>query len=563
MSILEVDSIILILVRIKHICIAAIFMILAKTIEAQTDNTVGLILNTEDSYNGYTMLAPTSSTNTYLIDNCGYVINIWESDYGPGLAAHLTPWGTMIRSGRINNSFQAGGSGGLIQEFDWDGNVLWQSAVSTFQYQQHHDVKPMSNGNILVLAWEYNSPIDAVLLGRNPELITDDGIWTEMLFEIEPVGTSDYLVKWEWHLKDHLIQDIDSDANNFGIISEHPELVDLNYPHGSLVDLFHANALDYNEERDHIVINSRNYNEFYIIDHSTTTAEAAGHEGGNSGKGGDILYRYGNPATYGRGESEDQKFYHQHGSNWIGDGVYKNSIIVFNNGIDRPQGQFSSVEIVTPTWNGQTYDVGLNSAFGPDNFSFAYVGTPTTDFFSPRISNATVLPNGNILVCNGQIGELFEINQEKEIIWEYINPVLGNSIVQQGDNSPEANVFSTHRYPMDYSGLPVGLISGNPIESNSVYDCEIFEEEVNVFDNVIPGVRLVQNPIADQLIIDNDKSFTLQCSIYDVFGRQVIPTFESYDTRIYYPVDLKSGYYILKTRNETSNSEFTHRFIKG
>ena len=88
---------------------------------------------------------------------------------------------------------------------------------------------------------------------------------------------------------DHLIQDTDPELPNYGVIAEHPELININYanvgsggnhPNG---DWMHLNAIDYNAELDKNIFSSQRLNEFYIIDHSTTTEEAEGHAGGNSG----------------------------------------------------------------------------------------------------------------------------------------------------------------------------------------------------------------------------------------------------------------------------------------
>lgn len=532
---------------------------------SQTGNTVGLITNGVESYNGYTLFSPSNSKDTYLIDNCGELVNSWQSDYNPAMTSHLTVDGNLLRSGRITNTFNAGGSGGIVQLFDWNNDLIWEGILSIdLQYHQHHDVKALPNGNILVLAWEYNSPNEALQLGREVSKISDKGMWTEMILEIKTIGTDDFQVEWEWHMNDHLVQDIDESKINYGILSEHPELIDINFAQAiDPVDRFHANAIDYNEELDQIVINSRNYNEFYIIDHSTTSEEAATHLGGTSNKGGDILYRYGNPATYERGNENSQKFYGQHGTTWITHGQYKNGIIVFNNGIDRPQGSFSSVEIVVPTRNGNQYMLEDNEAYGPESFDFAYVGTPVSTFFSARLSSASVLPNDNILITDGQAGRIFEINQDKNIVWEYINPVIGQNVASQGDNSPLSDVFASERYSVDYSSNFEDLTATGPIELNSVYNCDLENEEVATNYKFLENVNLVENPIYNDIVLTNKDGKSILLQVFDLFGRPVKESVKSNNQMIQTRLDVAAGHYLLRLTDEANNSSQTLRIIKG
>jgi len=81
----------------------------------------------------------------------------------------------------------------------------------------------------------------------------------------------------------------------------------LNYDNGYVGDWTHVNAVDYNTDLDQIIVTSRHLGELYIIDHSTTTNEAAGHTRGNSNLGGDLLWRWGNPQVYR--QIEDQNYY--------------------------------------------------------------------------------------------------------------------------------------------------------------------------------------------------------------------------------------------------------------
>ncbi|MGB2231252.1 MAG: hypothetical protein ACPH1A_08415, partial [Flavobacteriales bacterium] len=88
-------------------------MFFAKDMHSQTSTSVGVLAQTEQSYDGYTLLPVSALTTTYLINNCGEQVHQWESAYKAGLMAYLMPNGDLIRAGKIDNSvFTAGGTGG-------------------------------------------------------------------------------------------------------------------------------------------------------------------------------------------------------------------------------------------------------------------------------------------------------------------------------------------------------------------------------------------------------------------------------------------------------------------
>jgi len=450
----------------------------AAATSCDAGNTVGLNTCDAGTAPGFTLFAPNSSTNTYLIDNDGLLVNSWSSPNRPALSSYLLDDGSLLRTGTIANqnaTFNGGGSGGQIEIQDWDGNQTWlyeySSDTGTDQYLQHHDVERLPNGNVLVIAWELKTQAEAEAAGRDPALIAKGELWPDKIIEVQQTGATTGNIVWEWNVWDHLIQDFDNTKANFGVVADNPQLVDINYTVNSNSDWLHTNGIDYNASLDQIVLSVRNISEIWVIDHSTTTAQAATHTGGTSGRGGDLLYRWGNPQTYDAGVVTDQKLFVQHDARWVETGQPgAGNIMIFNNGQGRPGGNASSVEEITPPLNignNNNYDLTPGLAYGPATTVFTYPTPLDADFFSQNISGAHRLPNGNTLITNGPAGEFREIDSSGSIVWDYISPVTNNGILDQGDPPAQNLVFRATKYDPSFPGFigkdlaPGGVIEGN------------------------------------------------------------------------------------------------------
>lgn len=444
----------------------------------------GLVLATEDAFQGYTLFTPLSSRITYLVDMQGEVVHTWESTRAPGNAVYLMDDGSILRCGRDaeNPVFGGGGQGGYVERIAWDGSLVWTLDWSDETRMHHHDIEPLPNGNLILIAWEKRTREEAIAAGRDPAQVPEEGLWPDFLVEIEPVLPEGGKVVWEWHAWDHLVQDFDPERSNHGDVTARPERIDINADHrsrpplsaeqrrleaererqmralgytgddddddeageeregdqrpapperrrGRGSDWLHTNSVDHHPEHDLLLLSVHSYSEIWVIDHSTTTAEAASSRGGRFGKGGDLLYRWGNPRHYGAGDEADRMLFAQHDAHWIPPGhPGAGHVLLFNNGGGRPGGEHSSAdELALPFDPEKGFLRETGKAFGPRELVWSHGEREGPQrFFSSFISGVQRLPNGNTLICSGAETRIFEVTPDHRVVWDYFNPFAGD-----------------------------------------------------------------------------------------------------------------------------------------
>ncbi len=467
----------------------------------------GLVVRESAACPGYTLVAPMNATTTYLLDLDGRVVRTWRSRYFPGESAYLLENGHLLRPARLGPEellFAGSGQGGRVQEFAWDGELVWDFKFHDDRRLAHHDVCRMPNGNVLIVAWELKTADQALAIGRDPERIYDRWL-ADAVFEVQPTGKTTGEIVWEWHAWDHAIQEIEPSLPSYGAVANHPERIDVNVGDDGrpilapgmparlataakearkqggdvpgprdieklrglgyvssrasagnrwlLPEWTHINAVAYNAELDQILLTPRHFSEVWIIDHSTTTAEAAGHTGGRRGRGGDLLYRWGNPAAHHAGTADDQRLFNAHDAQWIPRGrPGAGNLLVFNNGGGRADRNFSSVDEVVPPLDARGgYSLDPGRRFGPAGPAWTFAAPERETFFSSLMSGANRLPNGNTLVCDSMNGTIFEVTPARQVVWKYVVP--HRVAPPRGNQTSGVAVFRAYRYAPDFAGL--------------------------------------------------------------------------------------------------------------
>lgn len=332
------------------------------------------------AFQGYTLFAPMFGDGTvYLIDMQGDVVHTWTMPYRPGLYGYLLPNGRLFYSGKVMQD---------LERFEaWrrfkGGAVLeadWHGNVLwEVTHADHHHDARKLRNGNVILLCL--RPVPAALHDKISGGLPGSEINGTIYADylLEVTTTGD--VVWEWRSWEHL--DFTTEVIT---PQDHRE----EWTHGNTV----AEMPDGN-----LLVSFRNICTVAMIERST----------------GDIRWKLGGPPLA-----------QQHDPRPLANG----NVLIFDNGTHRRDhpAPFSRVIEVDP----RTSDI-----------VWEYVDQSLFDFFSPYISGAQRLPNGNTLICEGCDGRLFEVTPDKDVVWEYVNPYFSHEVGRPGLNNW---VFRALRY---------------------------------------------------------------------------------------------------------------------
>ena len=237
--------------------------------------------------------------------------------------------------------------------------------------------------------------------------------------------------------------------------------------------------------------------------------------------------------------------------------------MVFNNGIARPGGNYSTIEIINPPLSGYNYNATL--PYLPAAPTWKYNNMNVHNFFAQNISGAQQLANGNVIYTDGPGGTFAEIDSNGNKLWEYVNPIISTGPLSQGTTPSTNAVFHCNFYPTNFSGF-VGktltattiLENVNVISDSCTLTSGLFSPHAN------SNLKIYPNPATDQIQLEGIQAYNEKAviTIIDLYGR-VVQQVDSNGDEKTISIGIKqlsAGTYLLKatTKNYTSS----HYFIK-
>jgi hypothetical protein len=446
----------------------------------------------EKAFSGYSIIRPRrrGDGSVYLIDMAGQVVHEW-SGFNNG---QLLEDGTLF-----------GGTKNGIAVADWDGRILWEYRETRENYRPHHEYLRVYNAEledftVLYIASVALSHEEVIALGADPDAVDRyEDVEMDAIVEVDRNGD----VIWEFHFKDHVVQDVSAGASNHvgrgRSIGDYPGRLDINF--GVVKeDYLHLNGIDYNPANGHLAISSNNTHEIYIVDHDGTFVAGDVKESMRlaASDAGDFLYRFGSPANYGQGKypyysknktpmlehAGHKQIGGNHDIQWIKDGLPgAGNLLLFNNGLSVPRAVLdpdpqSEVMEINPNLDASGTDTGRYVNPPEAGYTIAMPGDESpreeqavTRMFSKQIvsmyhtldtfksyrgSAVQRLPNGNNLVQLSKVGRLVEVTPDGEVVYDYINPMTPDgpqTILITSQHTNNLVGWSPMRYPVDYPGL--------------------------------------------------------------------------------------------------------------
>ncbi|MBW1914156.1 MAG: aryl-sulfate sulfotransferase [Deltaproteobacteria bacterium] len=418
------------------------------------------VYNPEKCWNGFTVLSVLPHHDTYLIDMNGNEVHKWKDS--TGMPARVYPGGHLMASTRYWSKGRQDHK--TLQLKDFNNNIIWEfrkweevpadpgepesSPGNMWIARQHHDYQIAGNpvgyyapgmeptpgkGKVLILGHTvYNQPE----INKNLSIIDD------VLYEVTQEGK----IVWTWKAGEHF--------KEYGFDADAIEAMQgIKQSRGGSIDWWHQNSASYlgpnkwynqGDERfhpDNIILDSRNANVICII----------------SKKTGKVVWKCG--PNYDKEPDKNLGWIiGLHHAHMIPKGLPgEGNILIYDNGgfagygkpnpmapsgsniVKRDYSRVIEFDPITKTivWE---YSPKFLRYFSWDNFRQ----------YSPYISAAQRLSNGNTMITEGGMGRVFEVTAKGELVWEFVSPYVG----VEGPPSSAPVHMSYRAYRVPYKWVP-------------------------------------------------------------------------------------------------------------
>lgn len=349
------------------------------------------------SFKGYTLVTPAGGDATYLLDMDGRIVHRWRITGIRPFYSRLLPTGNLMTLG-------------TDLSLPPPAQVPFDQPPPPFS--QH--IRRLGGGGTHLqerdwdgqVVWEYQNEAlhhDFIRLPNGNTLLP---VWAELPPDVARRvrgGVRRPREKFPPLLTDHIIE-VDPQGNEVWRVKLEDLLDPVRDPICPLEPRWewtHLNGLSLTREGN-IVFSCRNNSRVGIIERAS----------------GKLLWKYGAPEVH-----------HQHHATALPSGT----IQIFDNGMHRVGLPRSRVVEVDPQTSKVVWE---------------YTAEPQEQFFSAHVSGAERLPGGNVLICEGASGRVFEVTPRGETVWEWVNP-FANRV--QGRLT--TLIFRAHRYAPDDPAL--------------------------------------------------------------------------------------------------------------